>query len=482
MDENFNNNSTLLLQDSTKQAAFVNTNAPRVITQVVVSTLSFIASFIVAASVARRFKTQNNGDETRSGLTKNSYRRIIFGLCLADMLLSFSLAIGPLAIPKHPVFSPWGRGNDTSCSFAGMLLNAGSIMSPMYTTFLCFFYCCKTGKKKMTDPQFLAKEVLIHRYICLFTLLFVVVTQALGTTNPAPSGANCGPVLSPTGCNAHPEIFGECENPELTTGVMFVIFAIFVICLSLIIAFMACIIFHVCSRNKKYRILSGYPSTPQTNPRQQEGEVAVTLRNNILKQRAERLRILYLRTTMTQALLFVGVFIVCNAGYVYISSFGMLLGKLVIKDMSPVIYYLITILYPSTGIINILVFTRPAIKFLRQLQPEYCWFHAFYLVLQNGGEVPNDRTLRDSEESEHQEPPEQIENIPLGVEDRRLQPHELANEIFNDIDANYSSNDNLGILSNNEYGESLPSVISSLELYPRIHYNKVRVPGFRNEA
>lgn len=48
----------------------------------------------------------------------------------------------------------------------------------------------------------------------------------------------------------------------------------------------------------------------------------------------------------------------------------------------------------------------------------------------------------------------------------------MSSEIFNDIDANYSSNDNLGNLSNNEYGESLPSILFSLELCPRIYYNK----------
>ena len=60
------------------------------------------------------------------------------------------------------------------------------------------------------------KEVVIHLFICLFTLLFVAVTQSLGTTNPAPSGAHCGTLKSPQGCAAKPEVFGECENPELT--------------------------------------------------------------------------------------------------------------------------------------------------------------------------------------------------------------------------------------------------------------------------
>lgn len=58
----------------------------------------------------------------------------------------------------------------------------------------------------------------------------------------------------------------------------------------------------------------------------------------------------------------------------------------------------------------------------------------------------------------------------------------MSNEIFNDIDANYSSNDNLGNLSNNEYGESLPLILSSLELCPRIYYNKVHLPRCRNEV
>jgi hypothetical protein len=77
--------------------------------------------------------------------------------------------------------------------------------------------------------------------------------------------------------------------------------------------------------------------------------------------------------------------------------------------------------------------------------------------------------LRDSEESKHQEPSKQIENIPVGVEVGRQHQLESSSnhdskhdEMYNDIDASYSSNDNFGTLSNNEYGESLPSVLSSI--------------------
>lgn len=97
------NNST----QATTAATTVSTNhhCPRVIIQVVVSILSFLASLLVSISVAAGGKdntknTENTNTESSrllpflGLLLKNPYRRIIFGLCLADMFLSYSLAIG----------------------------------------------------------------------------------------------------------------------------------------------------------------------------------------------------------------------------------------------------------------------------------------------------------------------------------------------------------------------------------------------------
>jgi hypothetical protein len=80
--------------------------------------------------------------------------------------------------------------------------------------------------------------------------------------------------------------------------------------------------------------------------------------------------------------------------------------------MNPVIYYGATMLYCSTGIINILVFTRPGIVFLRQEKPEYSFCTLLYLILRNGGEVP--KHLLTSENDQDQA--EQIDSVAYGVE------------------------------------------------------------------
>lgn len=99
----FENNSTQVTAATTVST---NHHCPRVIIQVVVSILSFLASLLVSISVAAGGKdnTKNNTENTNTEssrllpflglLLKNPYRRIIFGLCLADMFLSYSLAIG----------------------------------------------------------------------------------------------------------------------------------------------------------------------------------------------------------------------------------------------------------------------------------------------------------------------------------------------------------------------------------------------------
>lgn len=91
-EDGFDNNST-----QATDATLVNPNnhCPRVIVQVVVSILSFLASLLVSISVAGGGGEGDKNENSRGlGLFKNPYRRIIFGLCLADMFLSYSLAIG----------------------------------------------------------------------------------------------------------------------------------------------------------------------------------------------------------------------------------------------------------------------------------------------------------------------------------------------------------------------------------------------------
>lgn len=46
-------------------------------------------------------------------------------------------------------------------------------------------------------------------------------------------------------------------------------------------------------------------------------------------------------------------------------------------------------LYSSGGFLNMLVFTRPKVKILRIRYSDLSWFRAFYLVIKEGGEVPD---------------------------------------------------------------------------------------------
>lgn len=458
----FENNST---QATAATTVSTNHHCPRVIIQVVVSILSFLASLLVSISVATGGKdntknTENTNTESTSRLLPlglNPYRRIIFGLCCADMFLSYSLAIGkchqsiaehyasnstttfffeesqffhlrfayiflsffslaihtiigPLAVPKHSVFAYWGKGNTISCNFAGLSLMAGSIMSPMYTTFLCYYY-----KKKLSDRGSILKtrEVAIHLCIWCSVIIILSVSLYTGSINPAPSGAHCGPVLKPTGCTAHPDIFGECENVESVTAINGIVFGIFLFSLVFIVLFMTFVTIHVCRESRKYQSISGAhlrsTSIPSSEDREEQEEER---RSYILKEKAERLRRLYLQTALTQAFLFVIAFVITNASYVYITAFSVMRKKLTIAEMNPVLYYGMTVLYCSTGLINILVFTRPGIVFLRQEKPEYSFCTLLYLILRSGGEVPKHLLKSENE----QDQAEQIDSVAYGVE------------------------------------------------------------------
>ena len=49
----------------------------------------------------------------------------------------------------------------------------------------------------------------------------------------------------------------------------------------------------------------------------------------------------------------------------------------------------VSILYPSMGFLNILVYTRPRIQMFRISNPERSWLSSFCLVVRAGGEVPD---------------------------------------------------------------------------------------------
>ena len=100
------------------------------------------------------------------------YRRIIFGMSLADILQSAAILTGPFALPANDEVQkfPWALGGRMSCDIDGYLMAIGSTMVPFYLLLLCTYYFCRLNLK-MSNLRFWRKvERWAHIFIITYTL------------------------------------------------------------------------------------------------------------------------------------------------------------------------------------------------------------------------------------------------------------------------------------------------------------------------
>ncbi|GFH55851.1 hypothetical protein CTEN210_12327 [Chaetoceros tenuissimus] len=440
----------------------------RTILQIVVASISFFASLVVVLSVAKK---QKHSQKHRVGLSKNAYRRIIFGISIADMLQSFSLSAGVVLLTPNdvPQFARWGIGNQRTCVFDGVLMYTGWHLSQLYIAFLCFYYYCKI-KHKIPDDVFKQRfEIKIHLFIFAIVTIFNIAAICLDALNLTTNGTYCAVAPRPAGCQLLPDVVGECDKDN-ERAIKFVILVSFVITGSsfiVIIFFMAGLLYHVCHVSNIYSKISkrdgrklesqlrrsepsiaqmrssdisiededehersftgviSDPSVAQSRDSdtsmqdEDKHEISSTDRPDDNRnaeeaaEKAETLRKLYLKVSTTQVFLFAGAYILGNFPFFFVSITRNINGNAP-GSGNPYLRYFMTICFAGVGIMNILVFTRPAIANLRRLKPDFSWCYSFYLVLLNGGEVPDEAYETENVPIiPHQE---RSNSIPFGVE------------------------------------------------------------------
>ncbi|GFH55240.1 predicted protein [Chaetoceros tenuissimus] len=146
------------------------------------------------------------------------------------------------------------------------------------------------------------------------------------------------------------------------------------------------------------------------------------------KQDAEELRKLYVKVISTQALLWIAANVIILGPFLGI-SYLMLQKNIAPEDLPLILRFSNSIIYPLKGVIHILIFTRPAVMFFRQIRKDHNWIRSFYLIVKAGGEVPPLRVFQFDERFDHLEgsipndpdvvpvqPCAKIESVPFGVE------------------------------------------------------------------
>eukprot|EP00557_Chaetoceros_sp_GSL56_P008725 CAMPEP_0176495516 /NCGR_PEP_ID=MMETSP0200_2-20121128/10697_1 /TAXON_ID=947934 /ORGANISM="Chaetoceros sp., Strain GSL56" /LENGTH=599 /DNA_ID=CAMNT_0017893397 /DNA_START=313 /DNA_END=2112 /DNA_ORIENTATION=- len=360
-------------------------------------TFSFCSSLLVATMIHK----------AGSGLS-TSYRRIIFCLSVSDVIQSIAVMLGPFLLPKSTTAtaagsdveedsstrSSWAFGNVHTCDFQGFILTFGATTTCMYTLFLCLYYYCKL-KRGMSDDAFKDKiEKKMHCFIPLFNLLVCSIALGTKTFNPLPEGAgSCQIMRKPDGCD--PNIPDSCERGQFAFKFGLFYFPVGVPCLCILgtIVFMFSIVVHVVKRDHRFRQDrtigggggGGGGSKLDDNTNSNTTTTGSTAVRRQEETEADRVARLLRREVTLQVILYVLAFLLAY-GWIVVLSFQSRANN---TTPSVFVGVMVALFFPSMGILNILIYTRPQIVAYRRLHSDTSWPVAFWRVLRAGGENPD---------------------------------------------------------------------------------------------
>ena len=140
------------------------------------------------------------------------FRRIIFAMCIVDLLQSSSVIVSTAASPKDTP-GIWGAmGNTTTCDISGWIFQFSSTVPPMYICSLSIHYFFfvqykikHTTFSKRIEPFLHGVPILLS----IFDATYLVATEHINNADVV-----CWNASSPYNCVNDPEI--ECDRGENT--------------------------------------------------------------------------------------------------------------------------------------------------------------------------------------------------------------------------------------------------------------------------
>ena len=142
--------------------------------------ISTISSFIILCMLYR----------SHDHLSTTHYR-LIFGLCIADIISSVPSALNTLMVPLELDYLVWrARGNIISCNVQGFLLTAGTNCAQLYNASLCLHYLAIVRYEK-TD-NYIRNN--IEPWLHAVSILYPVALGILGILKKVINsfGISCG--------------------------------------------------------------------------------------------------------------------------------------------------------------------------------------------------------------------------------------------------------------------------------------------------
>ncbi len=166
-----------------------------VITPMLTGSISSVASLAIIISILR--------SEVK---LSNSYRRLVFGISVYDLIQSIGQAFSSVLMPSGTFWL--ASGNDVSCKFQGFITIVGFVGTIFYSLSLTIFFLLVI-KYNLNDAK-IAKyaEPWLHGVPIVYSSLFSIYAAA--TNNYNVDGAMCGINSVPLGCYDNPDL--ECDS------------------------------------------------------------------------------------------------------------------------------------------------------------------------------------------------------------------------------------------------------------------------------
>jgi hypothetical protein len=261
---------------------------------------------------------------------------------------------------------------------------------PFYSAFLTYYFYQRVIQK--VQPDLFARKYEPYLHVLTWALPFIggCVGLALDLFNPTRRGSMCLMVESPLHCNDDPNV--ECtrgiENAYMI-GSIYLVLIPFVVSFSCVVVNLTRFTLYIYREEKMLNDTQCRNKSANGGLEIQEQNGDNNIANADEENQDDSVPYALAKQALVQSSLYIGAFLLC---YTVPLIGGLVRVMTETGKIQPVFFILIALFSPLGGFLNILIYTRPKIQAVRKLFPQYkdsLWIKVFFLVVVNGGEVPD---------------------------------------------------------------------------------------------
>ncbi|GFH47705.1 hypothetical protein CTEN210_04180 [Chaetoceros tenuissimus] len=399
--------------------------------QMTSSIISLIATITLITMIAR----------SHAKLT-SVFHRLLLGLCIADLISSFTLSLSTAPIPSEASSYIWNAsGSIATCTAQGFFAFVGLTAAPFYNCSLCFYYLFVITKNKKDEYIRKKVEPWLHALPIVISLTGAIIIASKEAFNIGTSFCWVG--SDPPGCFDDPGV--ECTRGN-DAKTLYLIFATGpYIALPIVIVLTMALMYRTAKENEKK--MSGYGihtlrlrATIANGDQRQETDESSTSsserrRFSSIRQSFQKFRssLHFCRkddsialTTRSNKLNKQSKAVIQKAWAYSLAFFATYFFPLLLsifdftgRDDNLTLNLLARIFYPLQGLFNFMVFIYPRIISARQRDKSLTFGRAFIHAIQSRGQLPRGAgKIVSRRRMEKKSPPTNLsKSFPVRVED-----------------------------------------------------------------